>query len=195
MGLGWPREGWGCRRGKEGGWRGLAVRQIQGRPVRGAKSCSGGGRREERAVPSGNPQGQVWAHLRRVGGAQLSKVPDSGSAEGAGALGAVRRAGVFGPPLPTPGRGNSRGGTARERARTQLAPKIPNWPRGPAQERLLPPMWPIRGAQPAGAPPRRPCVRVVDAASPDQRSQCAGAKSPQLRPGEEEGGYVVRLGG
>ena len=84
-------------------------------------------------------QGWAWAHLRRVGGAPLSKVPDSGSAEGAGALGAVRRAGVFGPPLPTPGRGDSRGGTARERARTQLAPKIPNRPRGPAQERLLPP--------------------------------------------------------
>lgn len=116
----------------------MGVRQIQGRPVRGTKSCSGGGRREERAVPSGNPQGRVWAHLRRVGGAQLSKVPDSGSAEGAGDLGAVRRAAVFGPPLPTPGRGDSRGGTARERARTQLAPKIPNRPRGPAQERLLP---------------------------------------------------------
>lgn len=79
-------------------------------------------------------------------------------------------------------REDSRRGTARERAQSRLAPKIPNRPRGPAQERLLPrpsPMQPIRGSQAQRLRPRRPGVRVP-APSPAPQvvpSQCAGATS------------------
>ena len=154
------------------------MRQIPGRTVRGQGVASEGGRREERAIPPENPQGRVWAHLGRVGGAQLSKVPDSGSAEGTGALGAVRG---LRPTAPQARAGGLSGeGTARERARTRLAPKIPNRPRGPAQERLLPPMQRIRGSQPAVAPPQRPCVRVSDPAPPAPRPSALTAQARNL---------------
>lgn len=156
----------------------MGVRQIRGRAVRGQGVAREGGRREERAIPPENLQGRVWAHLGREGGTQLSKVPDSGSAEGTGALGAVRG---LQPTAPQARAGGlSGGGTARERARTRLAPKIPNRPRGPAQERLLPPVQPVRGAQPAGAPPQRPCVRASDPAPPAPRPSALTAQARNL---------------
>ncbi|XP_020944040.1 uncharacterized protein LOC110260113 [Sus scrofa] len=86
----------------------------------------------------GSSRWGVWAHLGRVGGAQLSEVPDSGLLR---VRGSPERSGWPGSSVdrsPHWRGGLSGRGTARERARSQLAPKIPNRPRGPAQERLLP---------------------------------------------------------
>lgn len=116
----------------------MRLRQIRGRAVRGQGDAGEGSRRVGRAVPPWKCQGRVWAHLGRVGGAQLSEVPDSGLLR---VRGSPERSGWPGSSVdrsPHWRGGLSGRGTARERARSQLAPKIPNRPRGPAQERLLP---------------------------------------------------------
>ena len=108
---------------------------LGGQGVPGAR----GRRKEEgRAVRPEYPQGWVWTHLERVGGAQLREVPDFGSAEAARDLsGGQEGQGLPSTALYAQARGASGRGTARERARSQLAPKIPNRSRVSAQERLL----------------------------------------------------------
>ncbi|KAK2097399.1 hypothetical protein P7K49_022850 [Saguinus oedipus] len=73
-----------------------------------------------------------------------------------------------------------------------LAPKIPNRPRGPAQERLVSapsPAQPVTGVQAPGLRPSR-CVRAAESSPPAahaqvQRVRCASPGSGQ-RPGSDE---------
>lgn len=107
---------------------------LEADPGPGCQGTEGG--REGRPGPG--PSGPGQGSPGRVGGARLGRGPDSGRAEAAEAAGAVRRAGVCSRRLLTPGGRTLGGGTARERAQNPLAPKIPNRPRDPAQERLWP---------------------------------------------------------
>lgn len=112
------------------------------------------GRGCQGACPGPAPSGPGLCSPGRVGGAQLSKVPDSGSAEAAEAPGAVRRAGVCRRRLSTGGLSegerpvNARRAGSRQKFQTGLEAPPRN-----ASFSAPSPMQPIRGAQAAGAPP------------------------------------------
>lgn len=151
--------------------------------------------------PAREPSALGLAHLGRADGAQLSEFPDSGSAEAAGALGAVRRAGLCGRRLLTPGRDdspeeerpvNARGGGSRQKFQTGLEAPPRNAP-FPAPSPAAGGGADLRGPAPHVLRARR---RPRPAGVPGLRSHCAGARPGSAGPGRGLlGGASLRLRG
>lgn len=105
-----------------------AVEADSGRGCHGAEAAGSG-------VPAHHPQDPAWAHLEGWAGSSSARSQIPGRQRLRKPPG---RSGGLGPAGDSSLPEDSRRGTARERAQSRLAPKIPNRPRGHAQERLTP---------------------------------------------------------
>lgn len=95
-------------------------------------------------------------------------------------------------PLDTGTKHSLRRGTARERARSQLAPKIPNRPRGPAQVRLWPRPSPAQPVSPRHWLRLGSCVRTEASPSPELcRALSLRRRSSSGPLGEREAEFLV----